>query len=84
MWLTRLIGLVAAMKEEEVKALGWERKLPLALEESVGELEKAIQNHSLDDLGDEFLRMFVDFKKLEAEQSKKKSEEERLTLREIY
>ena len=68
------------MKAEQLAELGWDTKLPTSLEEAIGELEKAIQSHRLDDLGADFLQMYANFKKLEATQDKVKSEEERMAI----
>lgn len=65
------------MTEEQVAALGWDTKLPLSLEDSLDALETAIQSHVLDDLGVEFLNMYIAFKRLEAKQASEKTEEER-------
>ena len=66
------------MNPEQLADIGWDTKLPASLDEAIGELEDAIQAHRLDDLGADFLQMYVNFKKQEAAQSKEKSEEERL------
>lgn len=73
-----LKGLIAAMTPEQVMDLGWDRKLPTSLAEFVTELQHAVEAHTLDALRADFLKMYIDFKKLEADQAEKKSEAERL------
>lgn len=66
------------MTPEQVAEMGWDTKLPLSLEDSLNALETAVQSHILDDLGVEFLNMYIAFKRLEAKQASEKTEEERL------
>lgn len=66
------------MSPEEVAELNWDKKLPLTLIDAVTELEEKKDSESLSELGEEFLRMYIDFKKLEAKQSAEETEEERL------
>lgn len=66
------------MTPDEVKSLNWDTKLPLSLIDAVAALEVKVDSDSLSELGKEFLRMYIDFKKLEAQQAAEKTEEERL------
>ena len=73
------------MSPEQIADIGWDRKLPTSLEDAISELEKVIGAHVLDELGVEFLKMYVDFKKEEVAQNKEKSEEDRLaTFLEVF
>ncbi|KAM0301636.1 hypothetical protein ACHAO8_011622 [Botrytis cinerea] len=71
-------SLVAEMTPDEVKSLNWDTKLPLSLIDAVAALEVKVDSDSLSELGKEFLRMYIDFKKLETQQAAEKTEEERL------
>jgi glutamine synthetase len=66
------------MTPEQVAEMGWDTKLPLSLEDALNSLETAVGSHVLDDLGIHFLKMYLDFKRLEVKQASEKTEEERL------
>ena len=66
------------MTPEQVAEMGWDTKLPLSLDDSITALEAAVKSHILDDLGVDFLNMYIQFKRLEAKQASEKTEEERL------
>jgi glutamine synthetase len=66
------------MTPEQVAEMGWDTKLPLSLEDALNSLETAVGSHVLDDLGVDFLNMYLAFKRLEAKQASEKSEQERL------
>jgi glutamine synthetase len=66
------------MTPEQVTELGWDTKLPETLGDSIQALEAAVQAHKLDELGVDFLNMYIDFKKLEAKQAGEKTEKEKL------
>jgi glutamine synthetase len=68
------------MTPEQVAEMGWDTKLPLSLEDALNSLETAIGSHVLDDLGVDFLNMYLAFKRLEAKQASEKSEQERLNV----
>jgi glutamine synthetase len=68
------------MEPEQLSGLGWDTKLPATLADAVGALEVAAESHQLDDLGPEFLKMYIEFKRLEAKHMEGKSEEERLAV----
>ncbi|ESZ89641.1 fluG protein [Sclerotinia borealis F-4128] len=78
-------SLMAGMTAEEVAELNWDTKFPLSLIDAVEALEKTANSHSLSELGEEFLHMYINFKKLEAKQAAEKTEKERLdTLSRIF
>ena len=66
------------MTPEEVAELNWDTKLPFSLIDAVTALERALENYLSSELGDEFLHMYVNSKKLEAKQAAEKTEKERL------
>ena len=66
------------MTPEQVAEMGWDTKLPLSLDDSINALETAVKSQVLDDLGVDFLNMYIQFKRLEAKQASEKTEEERL------
>ena len=66
------------MTPEQVAELGWDTKLPLSLDDSINALEAAVKSQVLDDLGVDFLNMYIQFKRLEAKQASEKTEEDRL------
>jgi glutamine synthetase len=66
------------MSPEQVAELGWDTRLPESLGDSIQALEAAVHAHKLDELGIDFLNMYIDFKKLEAKQAGEKTEKERL------
>jgi len=66
------------MTPEQVAEMGWDTKLPLSLDDSITALETAVKSQVLDDLGVDFLNMYIQFKRLEAKQASEKTEEERL------
>jgi len=72
------VGMVAVMTPEQIAEMGWDTQLPLSLEDSLNALETAVKSHVLDDLGVDFLNMYLQFKRLDAKQASEKSEEERL------
>ncbi|KAF5876822.1 putative glutamine catalytic protein [Botrytis fragariae] len=71
-------SLVAEMSREQVAELNWDTKLPLSLIAAITALEGKANSEPLSELGEEFLHMYIDFKKLEAKQAGEKTEEERL------
>jgi glutamine synthetase len=70
--------MVAEMTAAQVAELNWDTKLPFSLIDAVTALEKRSNSHSLSELGDEFLHMYINFKNLEAKQAAEKTEKERL------
>ncbi|KAJ8067596.1 hypothetical protein OCU04_004934 [Sclerotinia nivalis] len=67
------------MTPEEVAELNWDTKLPLSLVGAVAALEKTAGGDSLSELED-FLQMYIEFKKLEAKQAAEMTEKERLDI----
>jgi glutamine synthetase len=66
------------MSPEQVAEIGWDTKLPLSLDDALNALEAGVPSHTFDDLGVDFLNMYLAFKRLEAKQASEKSEQERL------
>ena len=72
--------MVEGMSLEQIAELGWDTQLPTTLANAVNALEATVESHALDNLGVDFLKMYIDFKKLEAKTMGEKTEEDRLEL----
>ena len=66
------------MSPEQLDELGWNTPLPTTLAAAVDALEDVAKAQGLDDLGVEFLKMYIDFKRLEAQNIGEKTEKDRL------
>lgn len=66
------------MSPWQIEELGWNSKLPTSLSEAVQALQNIVESHALDALGQDFLKMYIEFKNLESSQAAEQTEEGRL------
>ena len=65
------------MSRKKVVEMGWGRKASLSVDVSFDTLDTVIGSHIFDDMGMEFLNMYLAFKRLEAKEASEKTEQER-------